>query len=232
MKDMHQVPQNPRATLKGWDRGAANVCADQPAQRRTAVLLRRFGPIAIAFSLGMMAAVVFLRSLATPAPVHLNRYHHFTQLMRDPRIEVEKHTYVSDFDDSAQQVTLLRPANGRIERVFVFFHGMDGDAGDAYILGNLVTSAGALVIAPGGRGPAWLSDAFIADAPQVIRKYRPQDSPYYLAGVSMGGTQALTLAGLLSEDLQSSLAGVLALIPGADLPSIVRRTSSTRVRDT
>src|SRR5207248_545947 len=44
-----------------------------------------------------------------PPPVHLNRYLHFTALMRDPRVEVALRRYTSRFDGSTQSILTLRP---------------------------------------------------------------------------------------------------------------------------
>jgi len=60
----------------------------------------------------------------------------------------------------------------------------------------------------------------------------PEGKGYYLIGVSMGGTQALALAGLLPADLRRAILGVIALIPGVDLPAIVAESSNDRVRTT
>jgi pimeloyl-ACP methyl ester carboxylesterase len=164
--------------------------------------------------------------------VHLNRYHHFTELMRDPRVEGQWLRYRSDHDGTTQSELILRPAGRRSDRLFFFFHGMDGDCGDAVIVRGLVTSLGATVVAMGGRGASWVSNAFLADAAQIMRRHAAGFSGCHLAGVSMGGTQALCLAALLPDDLRRSVLGVLALIPGADLPTVIEASSNERVRNT
>jgi dienelactone hydrolase len=163
--------------------------------------------------------------------VHLNRYHHFTELMRDPAIEGDLRRYQSTHDQSLQTVLILRPAKTTPDKLFFFFHGMDGDAGDAVIVRNIVKHLNATVVAMGGRGPAWLSDAFLADAEHVIRTHSTGQD-FYLIGVSMGGTQALSLAGLLPNDLKQKIVGVMALIPGANLSALVERSAHERVRTT
>lgn len=165
--------------------------------------------------------------------VHLNRYYHFTELMRDAGIEGELLRYQSSHDRTAQAVLVLRPAARESDKLFFFFHGMDGDCGDGVIVRDLVSRLNATVVAAGGRGASWVSSAFLADAEQVIRTYS-KDFPkgYYLIGVSMGGTQALSLAGLLPHELRESVLGVIALIPGADLTEISSRSSNERVRKT
>ena len=164
--------------------------------------------------------------------VHLNRYHHFTELMRDPAIECDLRRYTSDYDQSLQTVLVLKPTQTTPDKLFFFFHGMDGDAGDAVIVRNVVTQLNATVVAIGGRGPAWLSDAFLADAEEVIRTHIRQDQQFYLIGVSMGGSQALSLAGLLPDDLKERVRGVIALIPGANLAALVEKSAHERVRNT
>ena len=164
--------------------------------------------------------------------VHLNRYHHFTELMRDPRVEGQWLRYRSDHDGTMQSELVLRPAGRRSDRLFFFFHGMDGDCGDAVIVRGLVTSLNATVVAMGGRGASWVSNPFLADAGQIVRRHAAGFSGCYLTGVSMGGTQALCLAALLPDDLRPSVRGVLALIPGADLTAVVEASSNERVRDT
>jgi acetyl esterase/lipase len=164
--------------------------------------------------------------------VHLNRYHHFTELMRDPAIECDLRRYQSTYDQSLQTVLILRPSQTEPDKLFFFFHGMDGDAGDAVIVHDLVVQLNATVVAMGGRGPAWLSDAFIADAEQVIRIHGRQSREFYFIGVSMGGSQSLSLAGLLPGDLKQKLVGVIALIPGANLVALVERSAHERVRTT
>ena len=194
----------------------------------------------------LLVAIVFLssgyligryrRHTVSPPPqteaIHLNRYYHFTELMRDPAIECELTRYKSNYDTSEQSVFIMRPAGRKSERLFFFFHGMDGDCGDAVVVHDLVKRLNATVVSVGGRGPAWVSDAFIADAEQVIRARRKDFTGYYLIGISMGGTQALTLAGLLPEDLRTSVQGVIALIPGSNLPAISTSSSSEDVKRT
>jgi len=188
----------------------------------------------------LLAAVVFLssgyligryrRHAIAPPPqteaIHLNRYYHFTELMRDPAIECELTRYKSNYDQSEQSMFIMRPVGRKSERVFFFFHGMDGDCGDAVVVHDLVKRLNPTVISVGGRGPAWVSDAFIADAEQVIRARQKDFDGYYLMGISMGGTQALTLAGLMPEDLRASMQGVIALIPGSNLQAIAASSSS------
>jgi S-formylglutathione hydrolase FrmB len=109
---------------------------------------------------------------------------------------------------------------------------MDGDCGDGVVVRELVKRLNATVISIGGRGPAWVSDAFIADAQQVIRARQKDFHAYYLMGISMGGTQALALAGLMPDDLLGSMQGVIALIPGSNLQAIAASSSSEDVKRT
>src|SRR5262249_11115023 len=127
-------------------------------------------------------------------PVHLNRYHHFAGVMRDPAVECVVCRYTSEFDQTRQSVLVLRPVDRLRGDLFIFFHGMDGDCGDGVVMRELVSSLGGTVVAPGGRGPAWVSDAFLADAAQLIREYACDSERFYFVGISMGGTQALALA--------------------------------------
>jgi len=166
------------------------------------------------------------------ATVHLNRYYHYTELMRDPAIEGQLLRYQSDHDQTMQSVLILQPVGQRSDKVFFFFHGMDGDSGDGVIVRDIVKRLNATVVSMGGRGPAWVSSAFLADAEQVIRTYAIDLPGFYLIGVSMGGTQALALAGLLPYDLRQSVLGVIALIPGANLPAIMERSTNERVKNT
>ena len=173
------------------------------------------------------------REVLAPDPsttLHLKQYHLLTNLMRSPEIAVELAGYRSDFDGTVQSVVVLRPTQKEPDKVFFFFHGMSGDAVDAAVVQVLVKELNGMVVAPGGRGPSWVSDALLADAEQVIRKYHSSFSGYYLIGISMGGTQALALAGLLPEDLRKSLLGVLAGIPGSDLAAIAEASSNADVR--
>jgi len=173
--------------------------------------------------------------MITPPPekvVHLNRYYHFTELMRDPAIEGRLVRYDSAHDGTSQTVFILQPAGRKSDKLFFFFHGMDGDCGDAVVVRNLVKWLNATVISMGGRGPAWISTAFLADAEQVIGDHMGDFQNYYLIGVSMGGTQALALAGLLPEKLRQSVLGVVVLIPGVNLPAMVARSSNERVKTT
>lgn len=169
---------------------------------------------------------------APPEAIHLNRYYHFTEVMRDEGLECQLLRYQSTYDHSQQTIFVMQPAGHKPERLFFFFHGMDGDSGDAVVVRDLVKRYNAGVIALGGRGPAWVSDAMVADAQQVIRMRLADFKGFYLIGISMGGTQALALAGLLPADLRQALLGVVALIPGADLPAIAARSSSAEVRQT
>ncbi len=167
-----------------------------------------------------------------PAMVHLNRYYHFTELMRDPGVECQLLRYQSGYDRSSQTIFVMQPVGHKPERLFFFFHGMDGDSGDAVVVRDLVKRYNATVISLGERGPAWVSDAALADAEQVIRTRMTGFPGFYVIGISMGGTQALALAGLLPPDLRQAMLGVVALIPGADLPAIAARSSSVEVRQT
>jgi pimeloyl-ACP methyl ester carboxylesterase len=164
--------------------------------------------------------------------VHLNRYYHFTQLMRDPAIEGQLRRYQSAHDGTMQTVLVLQPAGQKPDKLFFFFHGMDGDSGDGVVLRDLVKELSATVVTMGGRGPSWVSNAFLADAEQVIREHAGNFQSYYLIGVSMGGTQALALAGLLPDNMREAIVGVIALIPGANLPALLARSSNERVRNT
>jgi pimeloyl-ACP methyl ester carboxylesterase len=164
--------------------------------------------------------------------VHLNRYHHFTEVMRDPGIEGQLRRYKSAHDGTSQTVFMLQPVGRKPDKLFFFFHGMDGDSGDAVVVGDIVKRLNATVVAMGGRGPAWVSTAFLADAEQVIRKHANGFQGFHLIGVSMGGSQALALAGLLPDDLRQSILGVIALIPGANLPAILERSNNERVKST
>lgn len=172
-------------------------------------------------------------STQAPQPViHLNRYYHFTELMRDTGVEGQLRRYQSHHDRTAQTVLILQPAGQKSDRLFFFFHGMDGDSGDGVVVRDIVKRLNATVVAMGGRGPAWVSTAFLADAEQVIRSHANGFQGFHLIGVSMGGTQALALAGLLPEDLRESVLGVIALIPGANLEALVTRSAHERVRNT
>ena len=176
---------------------------------------------------------VFARAAAPRyQTVHLNRYFHFTRLMRDPAVEAELVRYESNYDHTEQTLLIMRPRAYPSEHLFFFLHGMDGDSGDGVVIRDLVASVHATVVSLGGRGPSWVSDAFLADSEQVITEYSKGGQGYYLIGISMGGTQALSLAGLLPDDLRHSLLGLIALIPGADLPAIAKRSTNDRVRDT
>ena len=168
----------------------------------------------------------------SPSVVHLNRYYHFTELMRDPNVEGRLARYRSDYDSSIQSLLVLQPTASKPQQLFFFFHGMDGDCGDGVVVRDIIKRSNAKVIAIGGRGPAWVSDAFLADAEQVIRNYATDFPDYYLIGVSMGGTQVLALAGLLSEDLRRAIAGVVAIIPGVNLPAIAANSLHERVKNT
>jgi pimeloyl-ACP methyl ester carboxylesterase len=172
-------------------------------------------------------------STQAPQPViHLNRYYHFTELMRDPGVEAQLRRYQSAHDGTEQTVLILQPAGQKSDKIFFFFHGMDGDSGDGVVVRDIVKRMNATVVAMGGRGPAWVSNAFLADAEQVIRSHANGFEDFHLIGVSMGGTQALALAGLLPEDLRASIIGVIALIPGANLEALVTKSSHERVRNT
>ena len=163
--------------------------------------------------------------------IHLNRYHHFTELMKDPSIEVHLLRYKSIFDSTTQSVLILEPYGKKAERLFFFFHGMSGDCGDGVIIRDLAIGKNTKVICMGGRGPSWVSDAFISDAKQIINDNLKNHEGYYLIGVSMGGVQALSLAGLLPEKLRKSILGVIALIPGSDLLAIAKDSSNQEVKN-
>lgn len=167
-----------------------------------------------------------------PNVVHLNRYFHFTELMRDHDIKCEVRRYRSEFDGTFQSLFVMEPAHDAADKLFIFFHGMDGDCGDAVVLRDLVKNQNAVVVGVGGRGPSWLSDGFVADAIHTVRSFADEFDDYYLIGVSMGGTQVLSLAGLLPDDLKETLRGVIALIPGVSLDAMVLRSSHERVRNT
>jgi pimeloyl-ACP methyl ester carboxylesterase len=171
-------------------------------------------------------------SIPTPRVVHLNRYYHFTELMRDPAIAAELLRYQSEHDGALQTTLVMKPAAQTPDKLFFFFHGMDGDSGDGVVVRNVAKHLNATVVTMGGRGAAWVSDAFLADAEQVIRTYSKDSSGFYLIGVSMGGTQALSLAGLLPDDLRRLVLGVIALIPGVNLPAILADSANERVRNT
>lgn len=164
--------------------------------------------------------------------IHLNRHYHFTELMRDPTIEGQLLRHQSAHDGTMQTSLVLQPVGRKPEKLFFFFHGMDGDSGDGVIVRDVVRKLNATVVSMGGRGPAWVSDAFLADAEQLIRSNSKDFQNYYLIGVSMGGTQALSLAGLLPEDLRRAVLGVVAIIPGVNLPAILAKSSHDRVRKT
>lgn len=164
--------------------------------------------------------------------VHLNRYHHFTELMKDPSVEVSLSRYISEYDGTRQSVMLLYPSTGKADKLFFFFHGMDGDVGDSVILRGLVKKLNAKVISMGGRGASWISDQFISDAKQITHKYGKGYKKYFFLGVSMGGTQALALPAFLPAKSRKKLAGVISLIPGVDLVSIAKRSSNARVKRT
>ena len=165
-------------------------------------------------------------------PVHLNRYFHFTETMRDPAVEVSVVRYVSTFDHTVQSLLVMRPTGQLPKKLFFFLHGMDGDVGDAVVVRDIVKGLGAMVVATGGRGPTWLSDEFLADAKYVIGKFSKRFRGYYLIGISMGATQALALPGLLPERIRLAIRGVIALLPGSDLLAISTSSSHIRVRNT
>lgn len=191
------------------------------------VVLSLAGIFIVIFSAGERAEVESQQN-----NIHLNRYYHFTELMRDPLIEVHLSRYRSMFDSTSQSVFILEPYGKKAEKLFFFFHGMSGDCGDGVIMGDLVKGKNAKVICMGGRGPSWVSDAFISDVIQVINENSKNYKGYYLIGVSMGGTQALSLGGLLPEKLRNSMLGIIALIPGSDLLAIAQGSSNQGVRKT
>jgi len=186
--------------------------------------LTRLRKIFWAGTVGLVCAGILLYS------VHLRRHRHVTPSIGFPDVEAELLSYPSQIDGSMQSVRILRPAGKAAAKLFFFFHAMTGDPGDAVKVKDLVTKLDGMVVAPAGRGPSWVSDAFCSDAEQVIRKYAASFSGYYLIGISMGGTQALALAGLLPADLRKSLMGVLAIIPGSDLVAIAEGSSAENVR--
>jgi len=167
-----------------------------------------------------------------PEAIYLNRYYHFTELMRDPGVECQLLRYESGYDHSSQTIFVMQPVEHKPERLFFFFHGMEGDSGDAVVVRDLVKRYNSSVISLGGRGPAWVSNAVLADAEQVIRMRMTDFKGFYVIGISMGGTQALALAGLLPKDLRQAMLGVVALVPGADLSAIAARSSNHEVRQT
>jgi dienelactone hydrolase len=164
--------------------------------------------------------------------VHLNRYQHFTSVMRDPAIECVVSRYRSSFDQSRQSLLVMRPVVRSQGDLFIFFHGMDGDCGDGVVMRQLVSRLGGTVVALGGRGPAWVSDAFLFDAAQVVHEHAADSERVYFVGISMGGTQALTLAAELGGMRGLNLAGVISFIPGADLVDSANCSVNGRVRAT
>jgi len=184
------------------------------------------------FIFGYRCHSVRVAKAPPPGAPHLNRYEHFTNLMRSREIEAELVHYAADFDQTIQSVLILRPFGKVPKRLFFFFHGMNGDAGDAVVAGDLVARLDAMVVAPGGREAAWISDAFLSDAGQVIRTYSGGFGGFYLIGISMGGTQALALPGLVAPQLSESIRGVVALLPGSDLDRIASESSNEGVRQT
>lgn len=164
--------------------------------------------------------------------IHLNRYNHFTHVMGSRDIEFQLLHFRSDFDQTIQSITIMRPAARKPDKLFFFFHGMDGDAGDAMVVGDLVEKNNAKIVAMGGRGPSWVSDAWLADASQIIRQYKADFDGFYLTGISMGGTQSLALAGLLPEDLRRFVLGVISLMPSADLNFSAAHSTVERVSQT
>lgn len=177
-----------------------------------------------------LSGVFYFHYWRHPQHIHLDRYYHFTQLMRDPSVDCDLRHFRSGYDGKVENIFIMRPAAGAPQRLFFFFHGMDGDCGDAVVVRDLVTKLGAQVVSLGGRGPSWVSDAFLADATQVIAEFTQKKEGYYLIGISMGGTQTLVLPGVLPPEVAQLLRGVIALIPGADLPDIARNSSNAMVR--
>lgn len=163
---------------------------------------------------------------------YLDRYYHMAVIFRDPRIEMSITREKSGHDGAELALLTLEPAGGKADKLFFFFHGMDGDCGDAVIAQSLVTDANAKIIGIGGRGPGWVSDAVIRDAADVIRRHSEGMDGFYLMGVSMGATQVLALCGLLPDDLKQKTVGVITFIPGGDLPLIARESSKDRVKET
>lgn len=164
---------------------------------------------------------------ATP---HLNRFFHWQRMMRDPKIHFEFSHFVSNYDSRVQNLLRISPASGKPEKVFFFFHGMSGDAGDAAVVYDLAEIANAEIISMGGRGPSWVSDAFLSDAEQIIRAESPSFKEIYLMGISMGACQVLSLIGLLRDDLRKKIEHVFCLMPGSDYTSIYRNSRSSEVR--
>lgn len=157
--------------------------------------------------------------------MHLNRYVYFTRWLRDARIRSTLQRTPSAHDGAMQTLLTLEPADGPARAEAVFLHGMDGDAGDGVVAQQLVWKHGWRLSCPAGRGACWLSDAFLADAGAVVRG---KPAGVYLAGVSMGAVQALSLAALFP----STVRGVIAILPGVDLPDILKHGSHVRVRET
>jgi pimeloyl-ACP methyl ester carboxylesterase len=151
--------------------------------------------------------------------------------MRDSAVEAQLRRYQSNYDGSMQSVLILQPSGQKSDQLFFFFHGMDGDAGDGVVVRDMVKRLRATVIAMGGRGPAWVANSVLADTEQVIRTFSGDFQSYHLIGVSMGGTQALVLAALLPDDLRQAILGVIALIPGTDLPAILQRSANERIKN-
>lgn len=164
--------------------------------------------------------------------VHLNRYFHFTELMRDASVEAQILRYRSEYDNTYQSLFVMKPVRREPEKLFFFFHGMDGDCGDALVIREAVKCLNAKVICIGGRGPSWVSDAFLADSQQVISRHIRKFNAFYLIGISMGGTQALSVAGLLPKNLRQRLSGVIAIIPGTNLIKIEYKSSNPMVKST
>ncbi len=159
----------------------------------------------------------------------LERYYHLTMVLRDPRIKFSLERKQSEVDTTTLSLFTIEPAEIASDNLFFFFHGMDGDCGDAIIAKDMVTDCNAKIVGIGGRGPCWLSDAFIRDVQSVIREHSAGFNMFHLMGVSMGATQALSLAALLPDELKDKLAGVIALIPGANMAEVVKDSSRERV---
>ena len=163
---------------------------------------------------------------------YLERYYHLTMAMRHPAIKASLERRTSSYDQAAISLFSIEPARSMADKLLFFFHGMDGDCADVVVARDLVERGNAKMVGVGGRGPGWLSDGFLGDAEQLIRECSSGWDGFYLSGVSMGGTQALSLASLLPDDMRMRIKGVLALIPGANVPAALERSSKKRVRDT
>lgn len=163
------------------------------------------------------------------SPVHLNRYHHWTQLLREPGLKFR--TEILTATDGAKLPLLtIEPASAAPTRTLLFYHGMDGDCGDAAILWKYALYAGLRVLCYGGRGPSWVADTLLADTMLVLDRSCGVAENVELGGVSMGATQALYLAAALPPEWQERMTTAIALIPCTDLPDAAARSSVQEVR--